>query len=87
MEDEIQRIISGESQVEHGTVIQTIIGHLRRSQETSAVDKESKQFQREEENCLRKFIEENELWVLDIDLSNYISEGAEQKVYLKNGKK
>lgn len=86
MKDEIQRIISGENQVKYGDTIQTIIRYLRRSQETSRVDKESKQFREEEEKYLRGFIEQNKLWVTDINLNNYISEGAEQKVYLRNGK-
>lgn len=86
MKDEIQRIVSGENQVKYGDIIQTIIRYLRRSQETSRVDKASKQFREEEERSLREFIEENHLWVTDINLNNYISEGAEQKVYLRNGK-
>lgn len=32
------------------------------------------------------FIESNRLWVHDIDFSQYVSEGAEQKVYLKDNK-
>ena len=30
------------------------------------------------------FIYENKLWIEDIDFSQYVSEGAEQKVYLKD---
>lgn len=86
MKDEIQRIISGENQVKYGIIIQTIIRYLRRSQETSTVDKTSKQFRKEEERYLSDFIEKNQLWVNDINLNNYISEGAEQKVYLRDGK-
>lgn len=86
MKDEIQRVISGENQVKYGDIIQTIIRYLRRSQEASRVDKTSKQFREEEEKYLRDFVEKNQLWVTNIDLNNYISEGAEQKVYLRDGK-
>lgn len=86
MKNEIQRIISGENQVKYGTIIQTIFSYLRRSQETSRVDKASKQFREEEEKYLRDFIEKNQLWITTINLDNYISEGAEQKVYLRDGK-
>lgn len=86
MKDEIQRIISGENQVKYGDIIQTIIRYLRRSQKTSRVDKTSKQFREEEEKYLRDFAEKNQLWITNINLDNYISEGAEQKVYLRDGK-
>jgi len=86
MKDEIQRIISGTSQVKHGTFIQTIISYLRRSQEAGTMDKAREQLKKQEEQCLRQYIEKNDLWITTIDLNNYISEGAEQKVYLRNGK-
>lgn len=72
MKDEIQRIISGENQVKYGTIIQTILSYLRRSQETSRVDKASKQFREEEEKYLRDYIEKNQLWITNINLDNYI---------------
>ena len=77
IKDEIQGIISGENQVKYGNIIQTIIRYLRRSQETSRVDKTSKQFREEEEKHLRDIIEKNQLWISNINLNNYISEGAE----------
>jgi len=86
MKDEIQRIISGKSQIKHESDIQTVLGFLTRSQESGSMAKTDKHFKKEETKRLKQFIEEQKLWVSDIDLSNYISEGAEQKVYLKNGK-
>ena len=50
------------------------------------MDKTSKQFREEEEKYLIDFVEKNQLWITNINLNNYISEGAEQKVYLKDGK-
>ena len=48
--------------------------------------KESKYFKRQETDRLIQYAEENALWFSDVNLENYVSEGAEQKVYLKDGK-
>ena len=85
MKDEIQRIISGESQVKHGAFIQTILNYLIRSQATSVVAKDDKYFKEQETKGLKQFIEEHHLFITSINIENYISQGAEQKVYLKDG--
>ena len=84
MTDEIQRIISGQSEVRYGTNIQAAISYLRTSEKSSALDKTNKHFKREETERFRRYIENQNLWIKDIDLNNYVSEGAEQKVYLKD---
>lgn len=86
MNYEIQHIISGKSQVKHGDFIQTIISFLRRSEEASNLVKEDKYFKEKETKSLIEFIEQNKLWVDNINLENYISQGAEQKVYLNDDK-
>jgi hypothetical protein len=86
MTDEIQYILQGKSEVNHGDFIKTIISYLTRSHNTSKMAKEDKHFKKEETTQLRKFIETNNYWVSHIDAANYVSEGAEQKVYLKDGK-
>ena len=86
MKYELQNIISGKSQIIHGATIQTTASYLERSQRTSTVDKESKFFREQETEYLREYITANNLWVLDINIENYVSEGAEQKVYLMDGK-
>ncbi len=85
MNDEIQRIISGKSQIKFGTNIQTAISFLRTSETTGTLVKTDKRYKQEETKELRKFITKFEFWITDIDLNNYVSEGAEQKVYLKDG--
>jgi hypothetical protein len=82
--DEIQHILSGKSQVKHGDFIQTIISFIRRSEATSDLVKEDKHFK--ETKSLTEFIQLNNLWVKNLNLENYISQGAEQKVYLKDDK-
>ena len=44
MNDEIQCIISGKSQVRYATNIQTAIDHLRKSEKSGALDKTDKRF-------------------------------------------
>ena len=85
MKNEVQNIISGKSKVKHGTFIQTILNYLTRSEGTSAMDKNHKHFKVEETERLRKFIDNENLWINTINVDNYVSEGAEQKVYLKDG--
>jgi hypothetical protein len=79
-------IISGKSEVRHGKIIQTIANHLRKSQRTSTTPKGSKYFKEQERQELASYITENQLWVDHIDLNQYVSEGAEQKVYLHDQK-
>jgi hypothetical protein len=86
MNDEIQRIISGKSQVRYGANIQAAVSYLAGSAKSSALDKTDKRFKREETESLKEYIEKHKLWIKDIDLDNYVSEGAEQKVYLKNSR-
>jgi len=85
MNDEIQCIISGKSQVRYGTNIQAVIGYLTSGEKSGALDKTNKHFKRKETEKLKKYIENQSLWIKNINLNNYVSEGAEQKVYLKVG--
>ena len=86
MNNGIQDVISGKSQVRYGTNIQTAINYLRTCEKTSTLDKTDKYFKREETESLKRYIENKSLWIKDINLDNYVSEGAEQKVYLKDNK-
>ena len=86
MNNEIQDVISGKSQVRYGANIQTAINYFRTSEKTGALDKTNKHFKREETESLKKYIENQSLWIHNINLDNYVSEGAEQKVYLKDNK-
>jgi hypothetical protein len=86
MNNEIQRVISGKSQVRYGANIQAAISYLTGSAKSGALDKTDKHFKREETEKLKKYIDTQNLWVKDIDLNNYVSEGAEQKVYLKDNR-
>lgn len=84
IKNELQNILQGKSQVRNGELIQTISNYLRRSEKSSNLAKTDQYFKREETKRLVDFITTNNLWVKEIDLNLYISEGAEQKVYLKD---
>jgi len=86
MNHELQDVISGTQQVRHGNIIQTILNYLRRSQEASHLAQTDKQYKSKETKSLIDFIDQHNLWVNDINTDFYISEGAEQKVYLKDEK-
>ena len=64
----------------------TTINYLRTCHKSGDLDKKSKYFKSKETESLKKYIEDKNLWKRNVNLKNYVSEGAEQKVYLKDGK-
>jgi hypothetical protein len=84
MIDDIQHILSGKSQVKHHHLIQTTCSYLKGSQGASSMAKDQQQHKEEETKSLIQFAEDNHLWI-DINIDLYVSQGAEQKVYLKDG--
>ncbi len=84
LRDELRNVISGKSQVRHGKAIQAIAHYLEIGTSTSANPEEDEQIRSQEKERLEQYISEHQLWLIDLDLSNYVSEGAEQKVYLKD---
>jgi hypothetical protein len=87
IKDELKNILSGKGKVSHGEPIQTIALYLRRSKETSGLVATKQYSKKQETKELISYINQNNLWVCDIDFDKFISEGAEQKVYVKNNKK
>ena len=85
MKDAIQYILSGKSQVKHCHLIQTTCSYLKRSQRSGSVAQEYKQNKQQERESLIQFANQENLWLANINVENYVSQGAEQKVYLKDG--
>ena len=85
MKDDIQHILSGKSQVKHYHLIQTTCCYLKGSQGTGSMVKNQQQHKEEETKNLIQFAEVNNLWVDNVNIDLYVSQGAEQKVYLKDG--
>ena len=84
LKDELHTILSGKSKVSYGTTIQTIAGYLDDGEKAGADTEIEKHFKRKETERLENYIDNHNLWVRDIDFSQYVSEGAEQKVYLRD---
>ena len=84
IKNELQNIISGKSKVKFGTLIQTIIGYLAGGEKSSETNQQDKHFKKEEAKKLISLIEDKNLWYPKIDFNAFVSEGAEQKVFLKN---
>jgi hypothetical protein len=87
VKDELQNIIHGKSETSQRTLIQTIASYLRASQGTSAMVEDDKQYKQKETKNLIEYCNRNNLWVTDkVNFDLFISEGAEQKVFIKNDK-
>jgi hypothetical protein len=84
LKNELHNVISGKSQVRFGTIIQTIASYLNDGAQTGGNNPDEKRLKSQETEKLRQFISEKNLWIHDLDFSQYVSEGAEQKVYLKD---
>ena len=83
LKHELHNVLSGKSQVRFGTIIQSIASYLNDGAPTSTIIEDEKHFKKQETKRLESYISEKNLWIA-IDLTQYISEGAEQKVYLKD---
>ncbi len=81
LKHELQSIISGNGSVRNGKIIQTITDHLRRKKKTVQGTAKAKLIKEQETQVLIEFVEAQSLWYNDVNESNYIGEGAEQKVY------
>jgi hypothetical protein len=87
MKHELQNILSGKSQVEFGATIQAAAHYLRKSKSASEMAQGSIYFKKQEASYLEEFANENLLWHPKIDVKQFVSNGAEQLVYLKNNRK
>ena len=85
MRDDIQHILSGTSRVKYNHLIQTVCSYLKRSQGTSSMVENYQQHKEEETKRLIQFVNDHNLWVNNVNIELYVSQGAEQKVYLKDG--
>lgn len=84
LKNELRYVISGKSQVSHGAVIQAIAGYLADGTQAGPKAEIAKQERVEEARKLTAYISQHELWITDIDFTQYVSEGAEQRVFLKD---
>lgn len=83
---ELQHILRGKSKVSSGTPIQTIASFLRKSTQASGKTQKNEQNKVEETKILIQFINQNNFWNCNVNFDLFLSEGAEQKVYIENEK-
>lgn len=83
LKDELHNVLSGKSKIRFGTIIQTITHYLENGSQTGTTPEKDKYYKNEETKRLKDYITSKNLWI-NIDTSKYVSEGAEQKVYLKD---
>ncbi|MXN91248.1 hypothetical protein GR160_08400 [Flavobacterium sp. Sd200] len=83
LKHEVYNVLSGAVEVRFGATIQAIARYLNNGTAPGRRTEESKHFKEQEEQRLKDYITANGLWIDSIDFSQYISEGAEQKVYLE----
>jgi hypothetical protein len=84
LKDELHHIISGKGQVRFGAAIQAVASYLSDGTQSGTKTQDTKQVRKQETKRLEYFASENGLWINDIDFSQYVSEGAEQRVFLKD---
>lgn len=82
IKNELQNIITGNGQTGDKNLIKTVQNILRRNEKSIKISSQKKFIKSEEEVFLKHIIEtENLLYKEEISDSDYIAEGAEQKVY------
>lgn len=84
IKNELQTILSGTSSASYDAVIQAVANHIRTSQRASPMAEEKHQNKSKETKSLIEFADQNNLFIDYIDEEKFISEGAEQKVYIND---
>lgn len=84
--DEINNIISGTRQVTNGAIIQAISNYLTRTKGADSMAENPKHLKTQEAGVIKEYAISNNLWISEVDSSNYAGQGAEQDVYLFDGK-
>ncbi|MEM1003581.1 MAG: hypothetical protein AAF741_12415 [Bacteroidota bacterium] len=83
---ELQHLISGKSGHSYDALIQTVANYLRSGQRASPMAEEKHQNKAQETERLLEFARQNELLIEHIDPDDFVSAGAEQRVYINQGK-
>lgn len=87
VKNELQHILQGTSRVSYGESIQAIASFLRKSLIASGAIEDGEQSKDQENEILVRYITENNLWKENINYDLFLSQGAEQRVYIKDKQK
>lgn len=85
LKDELQNIIAGKNNQSESHSIQAAKAHLRTHTKTGSEGKSTKPTRAEEERALKEYASLHNLFVEKPNLGSYITAGAEQKIYYKEG--
>ena len=85
LKSELQDIIKGKSKSGQSHSIQAAKAYLRNHTQSGGKTEGPKPDRAEEERALKEFAEQNSLFLNKNDLGEFITSGAEQKVYYKDG--
>ena len=77
LKNELHNILSGKNKIRFGTIIQSIACYLNDGAKTSPTIENEKYFKKQESKRLENYISTHNLWIKNIDLTQYVSEGAE----------
>lgn len=84
LKHELRNVISGKRRVSYGTAIQEITLCLDHGTQSSEEVENAKQIREQETKKLTDYITKHNLWIHGTDFTLYVSEGAEQRVYLND---
>lgn len=82
MKNELKNIFSGKGKVRYGDSIQTITSYLIGSKNSSQEGEPIKSGKSKEAKLIEKYCDETSFWVKNIQIENFVSSGAEQRVFL-----
>ena len=84
VKNELQNILSGKSSQSYEALIQTITSYFRGGKSSGTLVENKFKNKTEETKALVSYAKKENLLYTNIDIKDYVSEGAEQKVFIKN---
>lgn len=81
---ELHNILRGTGEIGPGNLIQAAAGYLRRNAEAGKVAPGSKRDKKEEAESLKRFATENSLFLSGFSSKEFVSAGAEQRVFISD---
>ena len=84
IKNELRNILSGKSNQSYDATIQAILSYLGRSESSSKMAENKLEDKSEEKKKLVAFATQNDFFYRSIKKEKFVSQGAEQKVYIKS---
>lgn len=84
LKNELKNFLSGAGKTESKNLIHAIAGYLAASEKASGKTEISKLTKQEEAKLIIDYLSAHQFPNIEVDESRYLTEGAEQKIYLSN---